>query len=172
MTARPEPTEYAPFYATYVKLVPEGDILTTLETQLVEMLDLLRPVSEVESLVRHAPYTWSTRQVVGHMTDAERVFAYRALRFSRGDETPLASFDEDAYTNAGGFDRFPLADLLGEFESTRRSNLFLFQHLSPDAWARGGQASGKHVTVLALAHILAGHAFHHTAILKKRLGEL
>ncbi|MFO0891630.1 MAG: DinB family protein [Isosphaeraceae bacterium] len=169
MTERPDGSEYAPFYAGYVKLVPEGDILATLEAQLGEMLVLLSSVSESESLVRHAPYTWSVREVVGHMTDAERVFGYRALRFSRSDATPLASFDENAYTQAGCFDRVPLADLVREFEVTRRSNLLLFRHLSPESWSRGGKASDNFVTVRALAHIIVGHARHHTEILRKRL---
>ena len=94
---RPGPTEYAPFYAGYIDLVPEADIVATLAAQLDETLALLRPLPEAVGDVRHPPYTWTVKEVVGHLTDAERVFGYRALRFARGDTTPLPGFDENAY---------------------------------------------------------------------------
>lgn len=171
MRGRPTAGEYADFYATYVKLVLEEDVLVALETQLDDTLLLLHSISEEDSLVRHAPYTWSTREVVGHMTDAERVFGYRTLRFARGDETPLPGFDEGAYATAAGFDRTSLGALASEFEAARRSNMFLFKNLGDEAWGRGGDANGSRVTVRALAYIVVGHARHHTAILRKRLSE-
>lgn len=168
MTGRPAPDEYAAFYQTYVNLVPEEDVRSALEPQLDDALRLLHAIDEPDSLRRHAPYTWSTREVVGHMTDAERIFGYRALRFARGDTTPLPGFDETAYANAAGFDRTPLADLTAEFEAARRSNLRLFQNLGAEAWERGGDANGSRVSVRALACIIVGHARHHTAILRRR----
>src|SRR3954467_2955161 len=117
MRGRPTPDEYAPFYETYVKLVPEGDVLATLETQLDDTLFLLHSISEEDSLLRHPPYTWSTREVVGHMTDAERIFGYRTLRFARDDATPLPGFDEGAYAKVAGFDRTKLVELAHEFEA-------------------------------------------------------
>lgn len=163
------PDEYAPYYETYVRLVPEGEILGALEAQLDDMLFLLNSVAEEDSLFRHAPYTWSTREVVGHMSDSERVFGYRALRFARGDATPLPGFDEGAYARVADFDRVSLASLAEEFEAARRSNLQMFRNLGQEAWGRGGEANGSRVTVRALAYILVGHARHHTAILRKRL---
>jgi hypothetical protein len=127
MTVRPTPEEYAPFYETYVKLVPEVDVVSALESQLDDSLFLLHSISEDDSLLRHAPYTWSTREVVGHMTDAERVFGYRALRFARADPTPLPGFDEGAYAKAAHFDRRELRDLAAEFEAVRRANVHLFR---------------------------------------------
>jgi hypothetical protein len=168
--ARPDPSEYAPFYAGYVGLVPEDDILAALEGQLGETLAVLRAAPEGQGNVRHPPYTWTVKEVVGHMADTERVMGYRALRFARGDATPLPGFDEQVYVPAGGFDRIPLRDLTAEFEAVRRSHLHLFRHLPQAAWARSGKANDNPVTVRALAYIIAGHARHHTAILRKRLG--
>jgi hypothetical protein len=167
---RPGPTEYAPFYAGYIAHVPEEDVLAALETQLADMLALLRAVPEAQGNVRHAPYTWSVKEVVGHLIDGERIFGYRALRFSRGDTTPLPGFDENEYARAAEFDRLPLRDLIDELEAVRRSNVWLFRNLPAEAWQRSGQANGTPVSVRALAYILVGHGRHHTAILRKRLG--
>jgi hypothetical protein len=166
---RPHSTEYAPYYERYVALVPEEDIRAVLEAQLAEVLALLGAVPEARGGERHPPYTWSVKEVVGHLTDAERVYGYRALRFARGDATPLPGFDENAYVRAAEFDRSPLRDLVGEFEAVRRGHLCLFRNLSDAAWARRGEANGSAVSVRALAYIMAGHARHHTAILRQRL---
>jgi hypothetical protein len=166
---RPGPTEYAPSAADHVALVQESDILAVLETQLEDMLVLLGAIPEEEASVRHAPYTWSIKEVVGHVTDAERIFAGRALRFARSDPNPLPGFDENAYVRAAGFDRLPLGDLVDEFECVRRASLWLFRNLPDPAWSRSGAANGNIVTVQALAYIIAGHARHHTAILSRRL---
>jgi hypothetical protein len=109
-------------------------------------------------------------EVVGHVTDAERIFAYRALRIARGDATPLASFDENAYVPAGSFDRRTLPDLLDELATVRHATLTLMRGLPAEAWARSGVASGRPVSVGALAYIIAGHELHHVAILRERYG--
>ncbi|HJZ89298.1 MAG TPA: DinB family protein [Gemmataceae bacterium] len=166
---RPQPTEYAPFYETYVKLVPETDIVAALETQLADMLGVLRAVPEAQATVRHPPYTWSIKEVVGHLADTERVMGYRALRFARGDTTPLPGFDENEYAKVANFDRLSLPALVGELEIVRRSHVSLFRNLPVEAWDRGGEANANRVTVRALAYILVGHGRHHTAILRKRL---
>lgn len=167
---RPEPTEYADYYGKYLANVPEDDILPALEAEMTRTLELLRGVSEEESLVRHPPYTWSTRQVMGHLIDTERVFGYRALRIGRGDATPLAGFDENEYARAAESDRLPLKELAAEFEAVRRSHLWLFRHLPAAAWARRGVANNSPVMVRALAYILLGHERHHMKILRQRLG--
>src|SRR5262249_19172043 len=148
----------------YVGLVPEDEILPALTGELEATLDLLRAVPEEESLVRHPPYTWSIREVVGHITDSERVFGARALRFARDDATPLPGFDENAYAVAAGSDRIPLADLVAEFEAVRRSHLAFFRHLPAAAWSRRGVANSSEVSVRALAYILLGHERHHIGI--------
>jgi hypothetical protein len=167
--ARPQPGEYAEYYERYISLVPEGDILIILSTQLDETTSLLGKVTETEGNTRHPPYTWSVKEVVGHLIDAERIFGGRAFRFARGDATPLPSFDENAYAREGHFDARLVIDLAEEFETVRRLNLYLFKHLSADHWLRTGVASDNTVSVRALAYIMAGHVRHHAAILRKRL---
>jgi hypothetical protein len=164
------PTEYPADHAKYVALVPEDDVLAMMEKELAATLALLRSVPEDQACVRHPPYTWSIKEVVGHMADSERVFGYRALRIARGDATPLAGFDENAYAREADFDRHPLAELTAEFEAVRRSHLLLFRHLSDGAWTRRGTANGHTVSVRALACSIVGHERHHTAILRQRLG--
>jgi hypothetical protein len=171
MTSRPAAAEYAPAAAGYVALVPDGDIIALLERQLGEMLALLRPVPEAAGNTRHAPYTWSVKEVVGHVTDAERVFGYRALCVARGDQTPLPGFDENAYVGPAAFDACRLSDLVAQFEHLRRSHLLFFRSLPADAWARRGVANNSPVTTRALAYIISGHAEHHARILRKRLGQ-
>jgi hypothetical protein len=167
--ARPQSTEYGPSYANYIALAPDEDVLTALDKQLDDTLTLFRGVPEATGNMRHPPYTWSVKQVVGHLTDAERVFGHRAFRFARNDPTPLPSFDENVYVDNAPFDACPLKDLVAEFEWVRRANLSMFRHLPADAWLRWGVASDNKVTVRALAFILLGHARHHLGILRKRL---
>jgi hypothetical protein len=166
---RPSPTEYAEPYAAYVSLVPEEDILATLRDELPHLLFFLRGVPESEAGRLHPPYTWTPRQVLGHLTDSERVFTYRALRIGRGDSTPLPGFEENAYVQGGEFDRLPWAALISEFEVVRLASTRLFEHLPEGAWAREGVASNAKVSVRALAYITVGHQRHHVAILRRRL---
>jgi hypothetical protein len=166
--SRPGHDEYAPFYAGYVSRVSEDDILAVLADQLTEVPGQFLALGEERAGYRYAPGKWSIKEIVGHLSDAERVFTYRALRFSRGDATPLATFEQDSYVAGAGFDRWTLADLVSEWESLRRASLLLFQHLPPEAWSRSGEASGARVTVRALAFILAGHLRHHLAVLAER----
>ncbi len=168
--ARPAPGDYAPYYEAYLRLVSESDVLSVMQAQVEEIGTLLGgPVAERNAGVRHPPYTWTIRQVVGHVTDAERVFGCRALRFARGDRTPLPGFDENDYVREAAFDECPLAELVEEFQQLRRSHVHMLRHLSPTAWQRGGVANGQPITVRALAFIMAGHFRHHAAIVRKRL---
>jgi hypothetical protein len=166
---RPETNECGQGFGTYIRLVPDGDVLAFLESQLADLLKLAGGVSERESLVHHAPYTWSIRQVVGHMTDCERIFGYRALRIARNDATPLASFDENAFMQAANFDRLPIRELSDEFELVRRSHLCLFRHLEAEAWLRWGVVNNHPMTARAFVYAIAGHAKHHLDILHRRL---
>jgi hypothetical protein len=167
--ARPDSSEYARNYDDYVALVPEQDILGAMKSELATTLAMLKDLPDAEACVRHSPYTWSTKEVVGHITDAERIFGYRALRIARGDSTPLPSFEENSYAQEGQFDRLALNELLAEFEALRQSHIALFHNLPDSAWARRGIASNNEVSVRALAYIIVGHQRHHTAILRKRL---
>jgi uncharacterized damage-inducible protein DinB len=165
---RPEETEYQAYYGKYVSLVPEGNILEVLGEQLNETLALLQSIPEPRGGFRYADGKWSIKELVGHMLDSERIFAYRALRFARNDRTPLPGYEQDDYIRHGSFDACPLADLAAEFASVRRSTLFLFQHLDAEAWLRTGLANESEVSVRALAYMIAGHELHHRGILRDR----
>jgi uncharacterized damage-inducible protein DinB len=168
--ARPETGEYFEYYERYINRVPPGGALETLTRQIELTLRLLSPLSDAEALKRYAPGKWSVKEVVGHMTDAERVFCYRALRFARADRTELPGFDENAYVPAASFDARPLAALLEEFADVRRATVSLYRGLDEKALRRAGVASGHDVSVRALAYIIAGHEIHHVEVLKDRYG--
>lgn len=164
----PAPAEYAPYYERYVSLVPEGDVVDTLDRQVADTLALLRGLSGEQGDHRYAPDKWTVKEVVGHMIDTERVFAFRALCFARGDAGPLPGFDQDVFAAHSDLSAVSLADLADELEHVRRSTVLLFRRLAPEAWARRGTASDAEVTVRALAHILAGHELYHVNILRSR----
>ena len=164
---RPQQGDYALYYEKYVSLVPSGDFLEILQSQRRELLELLSPLSEEQANFRYAPGKWSVKEVIGHITDAERIFAYRLLRIARGDETPLSSFEQDGYIKTGRFSTRKLEDLLEEFSAVRESTICLIRSLDDAAWLRRGNASQKEVSVLALAFIIAGHDRHHRTILEK-----
>jgi hypothetical protein len=166
--ARPGADEYAPYYAAYVNLVPDGDILALLAEQIGETLDLLRGLSESRAAARYAPGKWSIKEVCGHMIDAERIFSYRALRFARGDRQPLAGFEQDDYIRNADFDSRSIKDLAEEFEHVRRATILLFEHLDGEAWSRRGIASEAEVSVRGLAYIIAGHERHHMGVIRSR----
>jgi hypothetical protein len=168
MIQPPEATEHLAYYSRYTSLVPGRDLVLTLEKQINETIPSLRSISAERSLHRYAPGKWSIKEVLGHLTDAERIFSYRALRFARNDPKPTAGFDQDPYVEAAGFDAYPWSDLVDEFEHVRRSTILLFRGLTPEAAMRSGTASDAPVTVRALGYIIAGHELHHIAILRER----
>src|SRR4029453_14213297 len=167
---RPESSEYAPFYAGYVARVPEDDILSVLQRQGEEIRDLARSLPAAKETYRYADGKWSIREVLGHLIDGERVFGYRAFCFSRGEQAPLPSFDENQYVAAAGADTIPLAELSSEFAAVRASTLAFPRRLSAAGAARVGTASGKPISVRALAYVMAGHPRHHLAVLRERYG--
>ncbi len=165
---RPDPSEYAPYYGRYIEQVPERPIVDVLRTQVRGTLDLLRSLPEAKGDHRYAPGKWTIKQVVGHVVDAERVFGYRALRFGRGDPTPLPGFEQDDYARDGGFDARTLRHLTDELEAVRRATVHLYEGFSEEDSLRKGIASSNPVSVRALAYIIAGHEIHHVKILKEK----
>ena len=165
---RPDAAEYDAYYAGYVDRVPDGDLLKILEDQRRETQLLLAGLSDAKALHRYAPGKWSVKEVIGHVSDTERVFCYRALRFARGDRTPLAGFDEKAYAPAGNFDARQLGDLAAELEAVRRASIAFFRSCDAAALERRGTANNKEISVRALAYVIAGHERHHLAILRER----
>jgi hypothetical protein len=165
---RPPASEYAPYQAGYVASVPEGDIFEILSRQGSEFPKFVRSFGEGRGNHRYAPDKWMVKEVIGHVNDTERVFAYRALRFARADTTPLASFEQDQYVPMGNFGARTLASLADEFAHLRAATLDLYYHLDPDALVRRGSASGFVVSVRAMAYVIAGHVAHHEQILRER----
>ena len=168
LIARPGTDEYAPYYGTYIGKVPDGDLRAMLASQLAETLALIRSIPESRGGHRYAPDKWSIKGVLGHLADSERIFSYRALRIGRGDATPLPGFEQDDYVPMGNFDARTLRDLADELAAVRQATIQLFAHLDQAAFERRGTASGKPVSVRALAYIIAGHELHHVGILKTR----
>lgn len=166
--SKPEENEYLPYYGKYVALVADGDIIAALAQQIDETLGLLRSIPEAQANFRYAPGKWSIKELVGHMLDSERIFAYRALRFARNDRTPVPGYEQDDYIREASFDDCALGDLAAEFESVRQSSLYLFKHLNAEAWTRRGTANESEVSVRALAYLIAGHELHHREILRSK----
>lgn len=169
-TGRPKSDEFTPFYAGYVANVTEIDPIAVMESQGLASRTIMAAISEEQSLFRYDPDKWSIREVVGHLADAERVFAYRALRIGRADETPIEGFDENSYVTAARFDRRPLAELADELAAVRRTTVALFRGFEPGTWNLRGIANNARVSVRALAFIIPGHERHHMKVLRERYG--
>jgi hypothetical protein len=166
---RPQSGDYAPFYAPYVALVPEdADVLFMLEAQEEEVRGLFGALTEAQSLFRYAEGKWSLKDLLGHLADAERVFAYRGLCIGRGETKPLPGFDEDAYVANARFDSIPLSVLLQAFLDARRASRSLFLSLPEEAWTRMGNANGVQVAARCFPYFCAGHAAHHLAVIRER----
>jgi hypothetical protein len=164
----PEPGEYTPYYERYISLVSGSDILSTLDAQRRQMMLLLCGHDEADGNFRYAADKWTAKEVLGHVCDTERIFAYRALRISRGDQTPIEGFEQDDYVRNGPFARIPLEELVDDYIAVRGVTLTLFRNLDEAAWARRGMANNNEVTVRALAYIIAGHEVHHRKVLEEK----
>lgn len=167
---RPQADEHAAYYAPYIALVPDGDIIGALADQHRTTQLRLAAVTEAQGAFRYAEGKWSVKEVLLHVADAERIFAYRLLRVARGDATPLAGFDENAYAVAAGCEARSMADVAAEFSTVRAATLSLVAGLPPEAWGRRGTANNYPVSVRALAYVIAGHELHHLQVLRERYG--
>lgn len=168
--SRPASDEYAEFYAGYVQRVPDGDLLHILERQLDATVALLAPLSREQALARPTPADWNILEVLGHITDGEQVFAYRALRLGRGDTTPLPGFEQDDYVRAARSAGRSMEDLLAGYAAQRRATVATLRSLDAEAWARRGTVSGRPCSARAWAYIIAGHELHHIADFHARYG--
>jgi DinB superfamily len=165
---KPDSTEYAPYFEKYISLAREEEIVVTLGKQIEGTLSLIRGLSEAQGDHCYAPGKWSVKEVIGHLIDTERIFAYRAMRFARNDATSLPGFDENAFVANAGFGSRSLTDLAEEFEYTRKSNVYLLKNLDGDAALRRGLSNNNPLSVRAIAYIIAGHELHHVEILRTR----
>ncbi len=163
MSVRPDPSEYAPYFGRYIDHVPDGPILGKLTANPLEAA--LRAVSDEAASVRPAPGKWSLKEVLGHVIDTERIMSVRALRIARGDQTPLAGFDQDPYVENANFRERTMESLLEELQAVRAATVALFRSLPEAAWTRTGTVDGKPASVRALAWIIAGHELHHVLLL-------
>jgi len=165
---RPQAGEYGSSFQEYIDLAPEEDVVAALEAQSEETAALLGGLSEEQASQRYAPDKWSIKQIVGHVTDGERIFAYRALSIARGETTPLPGFDQDPYVANSGADDRSISDLAAELATVRRANVMMFRALSEEAWRRIGTASDHPISVRAIAFGILGHERHHVRILRER----
>jgi hypothetical protein len=168
MIGRPQEAEAAPYYFTYINQVIGDDAVGALESQLEESVAFFSGISEENSLYRYEREKWSVRQVLNHVTDTERAFAFRALWFARGFDAPLPGYDQNVASSAAGADRIALTAHVEEFRHVRLSTISLFRNMPGEAWMRSGIASDNPFTVRALAFIIAGHVTHHVTILRQR----
>lgn len=168
MIGRPEPNEAAPYYLPYIDQAEGTDILKILSQQLEDAMGFFSAISEEASLHSYARDKWSIRQVLNHVTDTERAFAFRALWFARGFTTPLPSYDQNIAATAARANAVQWEAHVEEFERVRLATLSLFRNLPEEAWLRTGIASDNPFTVRALAFIIAGHASHHITMIRHR----
>jgi hypothetical protein len=166
---RPSDRECVDYHRNYVAKVPDGDILETLKAQQETMAHFVQAIPQEQADVVHAPYGWTVRQVIEHCVDAERVFGYRALRFSNADKTELPGWDENHYASSHYGPRCRLADLGDEYVALRQANVLLLLRLTDRAWDELGTADGRVFSVRTLAWLMAGHWLHHEEILRQRL---
>jgi hypothetical protein len=165
---RPKADEHSAYFSRYIDRVPDGDLIGLLESQFADTLALLRRVPRDREDFAYADGKWTVKEVVGHLSDCERVFAYRALCFARKDPTELASFDENAWVANAGFGRRSLADIVDEFNAVRQSTLRLAKSLNAEELQRRGVANGNPASVRALFYIIAGHERHHAGLFRER----
>lgn len=165
---RPDPAAYAPYTEAYVSKVPEGDVVRLLREQIARMSDMFGRMNDQQAAFRYGDDKWSLKQLLGHLTDTERVFVYRALRVARGDSTPVAGFDENEYVAQSNFDERSLADLLSEFVLNRKATIAFFSTLGEAAWPLKGSANEYIYSVRGVAFVIAGHLEHHLQIIEAR----
>jgi hypothetical protein len=163
---RPATTEYGEYYGRYIQRVPDEDVFGLMARQYLTLSELLGGLSPEKADFRPGPKEWSIKEVVGHINDTERVFAYRALCISRSDLKPLPGFNQDDYVRESAFSARTLADVLEEFDLLRQGNILQFNRLTPEMLLRQGTASDMPVSVRALLYMMAGHVEHHIESLK------
>ncbi len=165
---RPSAGEYDPYYENYISLVENENILDSLSAQSSELRSILNALPEAKGAYSYESGKWTIKELLSHIIDGERMFAYRVLRISRGDKTPIEGFEQDGYIENSHASERTFSEMLEEFELLRRANVSLFNNLHEADWARTGIANEKEITVRALAFIMAGHVRHHLNILHER----
>ncbi|KQX46512.1 MULTISPECIES: DinB family protein [unclassified Paenibacillus] len=168
MLQRPGSEEYSPFFTGYISQVPEGDYLSFLHSQVDAVIALFSPINDEQGLYRYEPGKWSLKEVLGHMTDTERILSYRMLRIARGDTTNLPGFDQDLFVTHTSFDELSMEDLLNDFQAVRHATFTLLKTITEAAWSRKGIANNNEISARALAYVIAGHAQHHLSVVQQK----
>jgi uncharacterized damage-inducible protein DinB len=165
---KPAKGDYSEYFETYFKNINDENPIELMESQKIEMLNLLSTVNEKEANYSYAEGKWSIKQVLGHIVDSERVFCYRAMAIARGEEQSLPGFEQDDYVSAGNFNSRELSDLLDEYKKVREATIPLFKSFDEKIYGRRGVSNGSPLTVRAAMFIIPGHEKHHLNILKER----
>jgi hypothetical protein len=160
--------EIPEYYRGYVALLEGRDAIQHFQGSLEETLRFLQSIPDEKWDFAYAPGKWTLKEVILHMLDAERIFCYRALRFSRNDATPLAGFEENDYVPECGASSRSVKSVIDEFETVRNATRTLFENLTPEMVARAGTANGKKISVRALGLVIAGHELHHLKVIRER----
>lgn len=168
MLQRPSIEEYSPYHEQYIGLVGEGSVIEILAKQLVNTTELLSDISEAQANYRYAAGKWTLKEVIGHISDNERVMSYRLLRVARGDKTPLAGYDQDVFMSGASFQAWTLPQVIEDYISVRRSTLTLLRGVSDEAWLRKGIANDNSISARAQAYIIAGHELHHIKVIQDK----
>lgn len=165
---RPHPKETQVYFQYYIDLVKNDDVLQELKDQLTAVEQLIAEIPPDKEDYSYAGNKWSIKQVIGHLTDTERIMAYRVLRFSRKDKTNLSGFDENEYVANADFNNWTLAELGQEFTALRSANLLLFKHFNETTLDETGTANGRESSVRSILFMIAGHVLHHLNVLKTK----
>ena len=166
---RPDPTEFAPYAQAYIDLVQGDDVVKPLSAQRESTASLLRSIDDkVAGTWTYAPGKWTMKELIGHIVDTERIYAYRTLSLARGETASLPGFEQEDYVKTSGANGRSISDLAAEFDAVRQSTIALFTGFPPEAWTRRGTVNGFSVTARGLAFQIPGHALHHLNILKDR----
>ncbi|MFP7495233.1 DinB family protein [Terribacillus saccharophilus] len=168
MQKKPNETEYPAYYQDYMKLVPEGNIVALYKEQERQTINLLQGLTDEQACFAYDSGKWTIKELIGHLTDTERILSYRLLTIARGDMTPLPGFDEDAYVQQAKFTEMTVASLLAQYRAVRASTISLLESLNEQDLIRQGMANGHVTSVRALAYIMLGHERHHHHILHER----
>ncbi|GMR25538.1 MAG: DinB family protein [Ignavibacteria bacterium] len=165
---RPKPGDYNLYYDRYISLIEEDDIINVIEKQKKSSEIFLKSFTEENGIFSYAEGKWTVKEVLGHLIDTERIMAFRALAFARGEKQSIPGFEQDNYVAESNFNKRSLDDLINEFKTVRESNIILFKSIDKEVLNRRGTASDSEITVLALIYIIAGHEKHHMKFLRER----
>ncbi len=166
--AKPKISELSDYYKSYLQIVPENDLLTALEDQVHHTTEFLKGISDLNSIIAYERCKWQLKEVIGHLCDSERILTYRALRFSRKDETPLAGFEENDYIHNSNFKVRSWASIREEKKIISEASLIFFKTLDESAYDLTGLANGNNVSVRSLLFFVLAHERHHLRVVEER----